>query len=129
MTSLDAGIKYKGISVEGEYYWRKINKIKGPGAESLPFDKLSDNGFQLQVSGMLVPKKVQLYAGGSMIFGEYGDPSEFRAGLNYFPMKTQLFKINAEYINLNKSPVGGLSSPYPVGGNGGVFHVNLQLIL
>jgi hypothetical protein len=129
MSSLDAGLKFKGLSLELEYYWRKITKIRGVGIEKLPFTTLNDNGMQLQISGMILPKKVQLYSGGSLIFGEYGDPTEIRVGLNYFPMKSQLFKINAEYIHLNNNPVGGLSSPYPVGGDGGVFHVNLQLIL
>ncbi|MGL5113130.1 MAG: hypothetical protein ACRC6O_10880 [Flavobacterium sp.] len=129
MSSLDAGLKYHGLSLELEYYWRKVNNIKGVDIDKLSFNELNDNGMQLQVSGMLVPKKIQIYTGGSLIFGDYGDPTELRFGLNYFPMKSQLFKVNAEYIHLNNSPVGGLSSPYPVGGDGGIFHLNLQLII
>ena len=31
MSDLDAGIKYHGMALEGEYYWRKLDHFQGPG--------------------------------------------------------------------------------------------------
>jgi hypothetical protein len=45
MSSLDAGIKYKGYALEGEYYVRKLDRFEGPGTEIVP--NMWDRGFQL----------------------------------------------------------------------------------
>jgi hypothetical protein len=34
---------------------------------------------------------------------------------------------NTEWIHLNKCPVGYTAVPYPVGGNGDVFHTNVEM--
>lgn len=127
MSSFDAGIKYKGFSLEGEYYIRWVNSFAGRGTENLAFDELKDNGFQLQASSMLLPKMLQLYAICAKVFGEYGDPWEVRGGLNLFPWENQVVRCNLEYIHTYKSPVGGLSLPYQVGGTGDIVHLNFQV--
>ncbi|HLE68585.1 MAG TPA: hypothetical protein VJH87_02795 [Vicinamibacteria bacterium] len=101
--------------------------IRGRGTEDLPFEELNDTGFQLQGSAMLLPKSVQLYLGGPKVFGEYGDPWDFRLGGNWYPWKNTVVRMNAEYLQLNRSPVGALSLPYTVGGNGPVFQSNFMV--
>lgn len=127
MSSFDAGVKYKGFSIEGEYYIRWVNSFSGRGTENLAFSELKDNGFQLQASSMLLPKMLQLYVIWGKVFGEYGDPWEVRGGLNLFPWENQVVRCNLEYIHLYKSPVGGLSLPYQVGGTGDIVHLNFQV--
>ena len=73
MLALDAGVKYLGLSLESEFYWRWVTNLRGPGTETLPFRELNDSGFKLEASAMAIPKMVQVYASGSKIFGEYGD--------------------------------------------------------
>jgi hypothetical protein len=127
MSSFDAGIKYKGFSLEGEYYVRWVNDISGRGTENLSFTELKDNGFQLMASSMVLPKMMQLYAICGKVFGEYGDPWEVRGGLNLFPWENQVVRCNLEYIHTYKSPVGGLSLPYQVGGTGDIVHFNFMV--
>jgi hypothetical protein len=127
MTSTDAGVKYRGFAFEGEYYWRVVDNFRGRGVEDLPFEELNDTGLQLQGSAMLLPKTVQLYLGGSKVLGEYGDPWDFRLGVNWFPWKNTVVRMNAEYLELHRSPVGALSLPYTVGGNGPVFQSNFMV--
>jgi len=127
MSSLDTGVKYRGFSLEGEYYRRWVNTFEGPGTEALPFDQLNDHGFQLLAAAMLVPQTFQLYAVWSKVFGEYGDPWEIRGGVNLYPWKVQVVRCNLEFIHLNRSPVGGLSLPYQVGGTGDILHFNFQV--
>lgn len=125
MMSLDGGVKYKGFSLEGEYYRRWLHDFRGPGTTGLP--TLIDNGFQLQGSAMLRPQSLQVYASTSKVFGGYGKPWDARVGVNWFPWKVQELRWNFEYIQLDRSPVGGLSLPYPVGGTGPVFHSNFEV--
>ena len=108
--------------LEGEHYWRRLSNFRGTGIAALPFDHLTDTGFQLQASAMVVPRTAQLYLSGSKIFGNYGNPSDVRFGLNVFPWKNQMVRWNTELLYLNHSPVGYLSVPFALGGNGPVFH-------
>ncbi len=78
MMSVDAGVKYKGMSLEGEYYWRWLRNFTGINTSGIA--DINDTGYQLQASAMAVPKALQLYFGTSQVFGGYGDQWEVRAG-------------------------------------------------
>ena len=125
MLSSDVGFKYLGFSLEGEYYWRWVGNFRGPGTDVV--NDQWDHGFQLQASAMAIPKRLQVYVSGSHVNGQYGNPSDFRVGVNWFPFKTQVVRWNTEYLHLNRSPVGGLSLPYVVGGNGPVVYSNFEV--
>jgi DUF3011 family protein len=125
--SIDGGIKYRGFSFDAEHYRRRIDSFTVRGTGVLPFTALHDTGFQLQASAMAVPKELQVYIGASKVFGEYGNPSDFRAGGTVFPWKNESVRLNFEYLHVNRSPVGSTSLPYSVGNNGSVFHTNLMI--
>ena len=72
MSSVDAGVKYKGLSLEGEYYWRWLSNYAGVNTSGIP--DITDHGYQLQASGMAVPKVLQLYFGASQIYGQLRRP-------------------------------------------------------
>lgn len=126
MVAVDAGYKYRGWSVEGEYYWRSVDNFSIEG--DVPVDDLFDHGFQLQVGSMLIPETLQAYTAGSKIFGEYGNPWDLAVGLNWYPNQRRLFRVNTEMLYLNNSPVGYSSVPFALGGKGMVFHTNLELM-
>jgi hypothetical protein len=125
MASFDAGIKYRGFALEGEYYWQWINDFQGTNTSGLPTDYAY--GYQLQGSAMVVPKTLQIYTGGSEIIGQFGRPWDFRAGTNYFPFKNKVVRWNSEFLYLYRSPVGYTSVPFPLGGTGPIFHTTLEL--
>jgi hypothetical protein len=124
MASLDAGLKYQGYSLEGEYYRRWLDDYVGPGTEII--DDITDEGYQLQASAMVWPGALQAYVGVSEIFGEYGDASELRFGFNYFPKRMRGLRVNGEWLILDEAPLGYTAFPYPVGANGDVVHMNLE---
>ena len=125
MSSVDAGIKYQGLSLEGEYYWRWLSNFTGVNTGGIA--NISDHGYQLQTSGMAVPKILQLYVGASQVFGQYGDPWEVRGGGNWYVMKERGIRVNGEWIYVDKSPVGYTAYPLPVGARGAVFHLNFEI--
>jgi len=125
MSSLDAGVKYKGLSLEGEYYWRWLRNYKGVNTSGIP--DINDHGYQLQASAMAVPKILQLYFGNSQVYGVYGDQWEVRAGENWYFMKERGLRLNGEWMYVDHSPVGYTAYPYPVGAKGMVFHINLEM--
>lgn len=125
MTAFDGGIKYRGYSLDAEYFLRWLNHFKGTGTAGLP--QIFSHGYQLQASAMVLPKTLQVYLGGSMVSGKYGNPFDFRAGINVFPWRNKVVRWNTEFLYLDKSPVGYTSVPFALGGTGPVFHTNLEL--
>jgi hypothetical protein len=127
MEDVDFGLKYRGWALEGEYYFRQLNDFEGPGVSGLR--QVDNNGFQLLLSDMLIPKTLQLYLGGSKIIGEYGNPYEARFGMNVFPFKNKVVRWNTQVIYLDKSAVGNSTLPYPLGAKGFTFNTDFELNL
>ncbi len=125
MVSIDGGLKYKGMALEAEYYWRFLSDFAGANTGAIA--DIDDHGFQVQSSAMVVPRTLQAYVSGSAIRGLYGNSSEVRAGLNWYVVKERGIRFNAEWLHLNNCPVGYTAVPYPVGGNGDVFHTNVEM--
>ena len=125
MISVDGGFKKRGVSVEAEFYTRWLGKYSGINVGGIP--DLTDTGYQLQVSAMPIRSVLQLYVTGSQVFGDYGKPSEFRIGQNFYFTKQRGLRLNGEYINVHHSPVGYTAYPMPVGANGSIFHINLEM--
>jgi hypothetical protein len=119
MAALDAAAKYKGYSLEFEYYARWLDRLKVVG--TIPYDSFFDHGFSLQASAMLLPKSLQLYLSGSKIFGQFGDPYDIALGFNYFPLQRRDLRLNVMGLWVKNSPVGYTAYPVPVGGNGFTF--------
>ncbi len=125
MFSMNAGMKYRGWTVDAEYYRRRIDDFEVVG--TIPVNELNDSGFQLQASVMAIPQTLQVYASGSRIFGEYGDPYDYALGANWFPLKRREIRANFQALYLDRSPVGYLSVPFAVGGTGWVITTDFVL--
>jgi hypothetical protein len=68
-----------------------------------------------------------VYLSASQILGRFGNASELRAGGNWYFTNQRGLRLNAEWIHLDHCPVGYTAVPYPVGGTGNLFHVNVEL--
>ena len=120
MLDFNAGVKWHGFSLEGEYYARWVGDFRTTGI--VPVTSLFDQGYQLQASAMLLEHQLQAYVAGSQIFGQYGEPWDVSTGLNWYPFERREVHINLQGIYLHHSPVGGPSYPYIVGGNGWLWN-------
>ncbi|HEY7006377.1 MAG TPA: hypothetical protein VH392_07815 [Sphingomicrobium sp.] len=120
MASIDVGAKYKGFSLEAQWYWRWVDKFKVIGC-CIPVDEIKDNGVAVQASGMPIKDYLQAYVTYSKIWGQNGNPNEYALGLNYYPFGRREMHVNLQAIHLDRSPVGGYHMPVPVGGKGWVF--------
>ena len=125
MLDVSAGFKYQGWTLDFEHYWRWIDDFDTVGP--VPVDSLYDTGFQLQGSTMLTDQ-LQAYFSGSMIFGDFGDPSDLALGFNWFPFNRRSFRINGQALYVDGSPVGYLSYILPVGARGWGFNIDASLV-
>ena len=91
--SVDAAVKYKGVFLQAEYYWRTLDKFDADGL--LPVREIKDDGFYVQGSFYPIHQKLELYAATSQIFGDsnagFSDSSEYlrwRTGIPGRPATT-----------------------------------------
>ena len=120
LLSADAGMKYRGVFLQGHYFLRVLDSFKANG--TLPVDKVLDHGFYLQAAFYPVKKKLELYGATSWIFGDsdagFGTQHEYLGGANWFFAKTRDVRINAQLIRVNRSPVSSAFGYYMGGQKG-----------
>ncbi len=123
--SADAGLKYKGIFLQTEYYHRWLNDFKADGF--VPLNQIEDQGFYVQAAFFPWRKKVELYTATSQIFGDreegFGHSAEYLAGVNYYVADSRHHRINVQYIYVEGSPVGSTFGYYTAGQTGSTVSV------
>jgi hypothetical protein len=68
MLAADAGVKWRGLSVNGQYFFRWLNNFRADGP--IPVASTFDHGFETVVGAFVVPKKWELY-GRPFVFGQF----------------------------------------------------------
>ena len=123
MVSAAAGIKYRGLFLQGEGYGRKLDNFVADGM--FPVGAVRDYGFYVQLGYMIVPNRIELYGATSYIFGQYGHPKEFIVGGNYYPWNTRNARLNIQLINVDHSPVSSTFGFYLGQLTGQVFSIGM----
>jgi len=125
---IDAGFKYKGLNVQAEMYNRLLTKIDADGP--LPLSSIRDIGYSLQVSQMVIPKTLALYAIHSYFFDEFKrHPWELGGGADVYPMKSRSWRLNAQVHYVYKSSAGGTFGLYNAGQTGTTITVGTDILL
>jgi len=125
MWAADAGIKRKGLAVNGQYFVRWLSDFEADGP--LPLTSTLDHGGELSASYFVQPKKVLLYGRGSWVRGQFGDSHEYGGGVRWFFLPTERLWLNAELFQVSKAPYSGAFTPYTVGMTGWVPMVQTVL--
>ena len=118
MGAIDAGIKWNGLAINGQYFFRWISDFVADGP--LPLDSTFDHGFELSASYFVVPRKVLVYGRGSMVNGEFNDSWEYAAGFKWHFLPTERMWVTGELMNVHKAPYSGAFTPYTTGLTGWV---------
>jgi hypothetical protein len=118
--AVDAGMKYKGVFLQAEYYQRTLDDFDADGL--LPVGEVKDSGFYVQAAFFPIKQKLELYGITSQIYGDddagFGDSSEYGVGMNWYPYPTRNHRLNLQLLDVNRSPVSSTFGYY-VGGQDG----------
>ncbi len=126
--AVDGGVKYRGFSLMGEYYWRTLDNFVATGA--LPIASIHDHGFMAEASYMIVPKRVDMYAVGGYIWDAFRrNPWETGGGLNYYPSGTRSWRLNMHLLHIDKSPASSFFGYYQPGQTGTIFSLGVDVLL
>jgi hypothetical protein len=77
---------------------------------------------------MVMPRKVELYGSTSWVFPQFhpGDvehPHEFIGGVNWYVLDSRNYRLNAQVINVYRSPVSSTFGFYTGGLRGVTFTI------
>lgn len=114
--AIDAGLKYRGLALNVEFYHRWLNKFTADGP--LPIRSMYDWGVEASVGYFVVRNRLELYGRASLIKGPYRTPYEAGGGFNFYPFKTRQVWWNVEAMGIKQSPYGGVLYVYSVGQTG-----------
>jgi hypothetical protein len=120
MVAADAGMKFRGVFLQGNYYLRVLDDFK----TDLPLavSRVRDHGFNLQAAFYPVKQKLEVYGVTSWIFGDkdegFDTQHEYIGGANWFFAKTKDVRLNAQLIRVNRSPVSSSFGYYSGGQKG-----------
>lgn len=126
LLAADGGIKYKGFWLQSEGYFRLLDNLIANGP--LPLASIRDQGFYVQTSYMVLPKKIELYGATSWVFPQFHpkdtkSPHEALGGLNWYPTDSRNYRLNVQVISVDRSPVSSTFGFY----TGGLKGVSLTL--
>jgi hypothetical protein len=113
MWAVDGGLKYNGLAINGQYYSRWLSDFEADGP--LPLSSTFDHGFELSAGKFVIPRKLMLYARGSMVFGQFGDSHEYAGGFKWHFLPTERLWLSGELMRVYKVPYGGTFTPYTAG--------------
>ncbi len=124
MLALDAGLKYRGFSLSGEYYFRLLNNFRTE--QPLPgLTSVYDSGGYLQTSFALIPKRLEAFAKTSLVAGPFGSGNDYGGGMNWYVSGNRNWRITGEVIQVNRSPASNILTPYRTGQSGTVALLQL----
>ena len=122
--TLDAGLKYRGLGLSGEYYFRWLNNFQTdrpmPGIK-----QIYDQGGYLQLSYAILPKKLELYTKSSLIAGPYGSGNDYGGGVNWYVNGTRKWRATAEVLQVNRSPADNILTGYRTGESGTLLQLQM----
>ena len=111
--AIDAGIKYRGLAFNAEFYQRWLNHFEADGP--LPIDSHVRLGLRRLARLFRASQRLEPYVRTSLIKGPFGTAVEGAVGVNWYPFDTRRVWLSVEAIGIEDSPYGSGYYVYSVG--------------
>jgi hypothetical protein len=123
--AIDFAAKYRGVSVNGELYFRDLFNLIGNGP--IPRSSIFDYGGVAQAGYFVLPQKLEFYGRTSQITGPFGYGSEYAGGFNCFCLEgKQNLRFTFDVAWVNHSPADQARTDYRVGDTGLLVRSQVQ---
>jgi hypothetical protein len=125
--ALDAGAKYRGLSFQGEYYWRVLSNFTADGP--LPLSSIYDHGFMAEAGYMVIPRRLAIYGVSGYVWDDFDrQPWEAGGGANYYPSGTRAWRLNMHLLHIDQSPASSSFGYYLAGQTGTIFSLGVDFL-
>jgi len=116
--AIDAGLKYRGLAINAEFYLRWLNNFVSDGP--LPVSSMFDWGFDFS-AGHFLWRGGELFVRSSLIHGPFATAIEGSVGFTWYPFHTRQVWLNLEVIGIRDCPYFSGYYSYSVGQTGVVI--------
>jgi hypothetical protein len=128
LLAFDAGLKYRGFSLQGEYYVRQLSDFVADGP--LPLESVLDHGFMAEAMYMVVPKLLGAYVVSGYVFDDFErEPWELGGGLSAYPARSRSWRLNLHVLHVEESPAGSTFGYYSAGQTGTTISLGVDILL
>jgi hypothetical protein len=128
LLAVDAGLKYRGFTFQGEYYVRRLSDFIADGR--LPLESILDHGFLAEAMYMVAPRLVGIYLVGGYVFDDFErNPWELGGGAHVYPSLSQSWRINVHLMHVDKSPAGSNFGYYSSGLTGTILSIGIDILM
>jgi hypothetical protein len=123
LIAIDAAFKYRGWSVNGEYFWRTVNDVKA----NLPVPNVGlQHGFYVEGGFFAIPQRLEFNSQYAYVSGKQGSTNSVATGLSYYPLETYFLKLGLDVTFIDGSPVNSTGSDILVGDSGVLVRTQFQ---
>ncbi len=130
---LDFAIKYRGASLDAEYFLRSLQDFTATGA--LPLSQINDRGYRVGAGFFVVPKRLDFNGRISQVSGPFGDAFEYSLGSNWYwghgkrdgKLDDRVNKLSFDVTELKGNPASSGPSDLVPGDDGLLFRTQLQI--
>jgi len=133
--AVDASFKYRGWALDSEFYHRTLGSfVTAVGSLPIPtgLSSISDHGFMVQTGYFFIPRTLEMYLSGSMVFPDtdlgFRRSSEVLAGANWFWTHTRLQRANLQVINVTRSATSSTFGYYTGGLTGWIIAADVSMM-
>ena len=128
VVAIDAGLKLRGFSFQGEYYFRKLSQFRADGP--LPVTTINDHGFMAQAMHMVVPKRAGVFVTGGYVFDDFDrQPWELGGGVSVYPSGTRSWRLNLYVTHVDRSPASSTFGYYAAGQTGTILSLGTDILM
>ena len=124
MATVDAAMKFQGLSVNGEAFFRELDNIN-PTSATLA-GSYYDWGYYVDAGYMLVPKSFEVVGRVSTVQG-LRDSWEYAGGINWYINGTHENKLTVDAAKLDGCPTNNSGPNYRLNDDGWLFRVQWQI--
>jgi len=123
--ALDLATKYRGWSINSEFYFRSLRNLQIVGGGNM--DSVDDVGVSIDMGYFIVPSFLEGVARFSYVDGDRADASEYAAGLNYYVNGSHKNKFALDVTLLEDSPISSSGPNLFVGATGLLYRLQWQI--
>lgn len=128
--AFDAGLKYRGWTLQAEFYRRRLSEFLTTEGDVLPLGSIVDQGFQVQANYMIVPRLVALYTTYGRVNDEFDrNPWELSGGASLYPARNRSWRVNAHLIHVDRSPASSNFGFYTAGQKGTTVSLGVDILM
>ncbi|QDV35259.1 Phosphate-selective porin O and P [Tautonia plasticadhaerens] len=125
--AVDAALKYRGLSLNAEYYFRWLQDIQADLPLPVGRTRMYDHGYYVQGGYFVARERVELIARHSQVNGPFGSGQEYALGFNWFINRSHYLKFTFDANWLDAIPAQNSGPNYRAGDSGMLFRSQLQV--